>query len=75
MAGRCAAAAPPTTSGSAGFEGSAPSLRPNATCSWAERVYPNLIYWGEVDRGGHFAAGEEPELFATELRAAFQSLR
>ncbi len=43
--------------------------------SWAERVYPNLIYWGEVDRGGHFAAWEEPELFATELRAAFRSLR
>jgi len=43
--------------------------------SWAERVYSNLIYWGEVDRGGHFAAWEEPELFATELRAAFRSLR
>jgi len=43
--------------------------------SWAERVYPNLIYWGQVDRGGHFAAWEEPELFATELRAAFRSLR
>jgi pimeloyl-ACP methyl ester carboxylesterase len=43
--------------------------------SWAERVYPNLIYWGAVDRGGHFAAWEEPDLFATELRAAFRSLR
>jgi pimeloyl-ACP methyl ester carboxylesterase len=43
--------------------------------SWAERVYPNLIYSGEVDRGGHFAAWEEPELFASELRAAFRSLR
>jgi pimeloyl-ACP methyl ester carboxylesterase len=43
--------------------------------SWAERVYPNLIYWGEVDKGGHFAAWEQPELFATELRAAFRSLR
>jgi pimeloyl-ACP methyl ester carboxylesterase len=43
--------------------------------SWAEQAYPNLIYWGEVDRGGHFAAWEEPELFATELRAAFRSLR
>ncbi len=41
--------------------------------SWAEQVYPNLIYWGEVDRGGHFAAWEEPELFATELRAASPS--
>jgi pimeloyl-ACP methyl ester carboxylesterase len=43
--------------------------------SWAEQVYPNLIYWGEADRGGHFAAWEEPDLFATELRAAFRSLR
>jgi pimeloyl-ACP methyl ester carboxylesterase len=43
--------------------------------SWAEQVYPNLIYWGEAERGGHFAAWEEPELFATELRAAFRSLR
>jgi pimeloyl-ACP methyl ester carboxylesterase len=43
--------------------------------SWAEQVYPNLIYFNEVDRGGHFAAWEEPELFATELRAAFRSLR
>ena len=43
--------------------------------SWAEQVYPNLIYWGEVDRGGHFAAWEEPEVFATELRAAFRPLR
>jgi pimeloyl-ACP methyl ester carboxylesterase len=42
--------------------------------SWAERVYPNLIYLNEVDRGGHFAA-REPALFATELRAAFRSLR
>jgi pimeloyl-ACP methyl ester carboxylesterase len=43
--------------------------------SWAEHVYPNLIYWGEADRGGHFAAWEEPDLFAAELRAAFRSLR
>jgi pimeloyl-ACP methyl ester carboxylesterase len=43
--------------------------------SWAETVYPNLIYFNEVDRGGHFAAWEEPELFAAELRAAFSSLR
>jgi pimeloyl-ACP methyl ester carboxylesterase len=42
---------------------------------WAEQVYPNLIYFNEVDRGGHFAAWEEPELFAAELRAAFSSLR
>ncbi len=43
--------------------------------SWAEKVYPNLIYFNEVDRGGHFAAWEQPELFASELRAAFRSLR
>jgi pimeloyl-ACP methyl ester carboxylesterase len=43
--------------------------------SWAERAYHNLIYFNKVDRGGHFAAWEEPELFASELRAAFRSLR
>jgi pimeloyl-ACP methyl ester carboxylesterase len=43
--------------------------------SWAERVYPNLVYFNEVDRGGHFAAWEEPELFAEEMRAAFRPLR
>jgi len=43
--------------------------------SWAEAVYPSLSYFNEVDMGGHFAAWEEPELFATELRAAFGSLR
>jgi pimeloyl-ACP methyl ester carboxylesterase len=43
--------------------------------SWVEEVYPNLIYFHQADRGGHFAAWEEPDLFATELRAAFRSLR
>jgi pimeloyl-ACP methyl ester carboxylesterase len=43
--------------------------------SWADRVYPNLIYFNEVDKGGHFAAWEEPQLFTAELRAAFSSLR
>lgn len=43
--------------------------------SWTERAYSNLIYFHEVDRGGHFAAWEEPQLFAEELRAAFRSLR
>ena len=43
--------------------------------SWAEKAYPNLTYFNEVDRGGHFAAWEEPELFSTEVRAAFKSLR
>jgi len=43
--------------------------------SWADKVYPNLIYFNEADKGGHFAAWEEPELFASEVRAAFRSLR
>jgi pimeloyl-ACP methyl ester carboxylesterase len=43
--------------------------------SWAEQVYPNLTYFNEVERGGHFAAWEEPEIFANEMRAAFKSLR
>jgi pimeloyl-ACP methyl ester carboxylesterase len=43
--------------------------------SWAEKVYPNLIYFNEVDRGGHFAAWEEPQLFSEEIRASFRSLR
>ncbi len=43
--------------------------------TWARRAYPNLIYFHEVDKGGHFAAWEQPELFAAELRAAFRSLR
>ena len=43
--------------------------------SWVEAVYPGLAYFNEVDRGGHFAAWEEPQLFATEMRAAFRSLR
>jgi pimeloyl-ACP methyl ester carboxylesterase len=44
--------------------------------SWAERAYPNnLIHFNELDRGGHFAAWEQPELFSAEMRAAFRSLR
>jgi pimeloyl-ACP methyl ester carboxylesterase len=43
--------------------------------SWAEKVYPNLIYFNEAERGGHFAAWEEPEIFAQELREAFRPLR
>ena len=43
--------------------------------SWAERSYHDLIYWNEVDRGGHFAAWEQPELFTAEIRAAFRRLR
>jgi pimeloyl-ACP methyl ester carboxylesterase len=43
--------------------------------SWAEQSYPTLSYFHEAERGGHFAAWEEPELFAAEIRAAFRSLR
>jgi pimeloyl-ACP methyl ester carboxylesterase len=43
--------------------------------SWVEAAYPNLTYFNEADRGGHFAAWEEPEVFATEVRAAFRPLR
>jgi hypothetical protein len=43
--------------------------------SWVENAYSNVVYYNEVDRGGHFAAWEEPELFSSELRAAFRSLR
>lgn len=43
--------------------------------TWARRAYPNLIYFHEVDKGGHFAAWEQPELFSAELRAAFRPLR
>jgi len=43
--------------------------------SWVETAYPNVVYFNEVDRGGHFAAWEEPELFSGEIRAAFRSLR
>jgi pimeloyl-ACP methyl ester carboxylesterase len=43
--------------------------------SWTEKAYPNLIYFNEVDRGNHFAAWQEPDLFTTEIRAAFRSFR
>ena len=43
--------------------------------SWAERAYPNLVHYNKVEKGGHFAAWEQPELFTKELRAGFKSLR
>ncbi|HMD11461.1 MAG TPA: epoxide hydrolase, partial [Marmoricola sp.] len=43
--------------------------------SWVENGYPTLTYFNQVDRGGHFAAWEEPELFSEEVRAAFRSVR
>ena len=52
-----------------------PGEQYQAPRSWTERAYPKLIYYNQLDRGGHFAAWEEPELFASEIRAAFKSLR
>lgn len=43
--------------------------------SWSEQAYPKLMYWNKVDRGGHFAAFEQPELFAHEVRSAFAGIR
>jgi pimeloyl-ACP methyl ester carboxylesterase len=66
--------APPEVSLPVGFT-TFPGEIFRAPRSWVEKAYPNLTYFNEVDRGGHFAAWEEPELFATEIRAAFTSLR
>ncbi len=52
-----------------------PSEQYQAPRSWTEAAYPNLIYFNEVDKGGHFAAWEQPQLFSQEIRAAFRSLR
>ena len=41
---------------------------------WAQQRYPNIVYWNELDRGGHFAAFEQPELFVQELRACFRDM-
>jgi pimeloyl-ACP methyl ester carboxylesterase len=52
-----------------------PGEQYEAPRSWTERAYPKLIYYNRVDKGGHFAAWEQPQLFVQELRAAFKSLR
>jgi pimeloyl-ACP methyl ester carboxylesterase len=52
-----------------------PGEQYQAPRSWTEAAYPDLIHFNEVDRGGHFAAWEEPELFSAEVRAAFRKLR
>jgi len=52
-----------------------PGEQYQAPRSWTERAYPRLIHYNKVDRGGHFAAWEQPELFSAELRAAFRSVR
>ena len=52
-----------------------PGEQYQAPRSWTERAYPNLIHYNQVDKGGHFAAWEQPQIFAEELRTAFRSLR
>jgi pimeloyl-ACP methyl ester carboxylesterase len=69
-----AGAAPPPVRVPVGFT-TFPGELWAAPRSWAEAVYPGLAYFNAVDKGGHFAAWEEPRLFATEVRAAFKALR
>jgi pimeloyl-ACP methyl ester carboxylesterase len=73
-AAAAAGQAPPPASVPVGFT-TFPDEIFAAPRSWVETVYPSLSYFNEADRGGHFAAWEEPELFSTEVRAAFKSLR
>ena len=73
-AARAAGKAPPAVAVPVGFT-TFPGEIFAAPRSWVEIMYPSLAYFNEVDRGGHFAAWEEPELFSAELRAAFRSLR
>ena len=73
-AARAAGQAPPPVSVPVGFT-VFPGEIFRAPRNWVQKAYPTLTYFHEVDRGGHFAAWEEPELFATEIRAAFNSLR
>jgi pimeloyl-ACP methyl ester carboxylesterase len=73
-AAAAAGAAPPPVSVPVGFT-TFPGEIWAAPRSWVETVYPGLAYFNQVDRGGHFAAWEEPQLFSTEVRAAFRSLR
>ena len=71
---RAAGAAPPPVTVPAAFT-TFPGEIVATPRSWVELAYPTLVYFNKVDKGGHFAAWEEPELFTTELRAAFKSLR
>jgi pimeloyl-ACP methyl ester carboxylesterase len=52
-----------------------PGEQYQAPRSWAEQAYPNMVYFNELDKGGHFAAWEQPQIFSEELRAGFRSLR
>jgi pimeloyl-ACP methyl ester carboxylesterase len=71
---RAAGQAPPPVSVPVGFT-TFPGEIVATPQSWVEQAYPTLTYFNKVDRGGHFAAWEEPDLFASEVRAAFQALR
>jgi pimeloyl-ACP methyl ester carboxylesterase len=74
LAGPGAAQAPPPVKVPVGFT-TFPGEIWAAPRSWVETVYPGLAYFNKVERGGHFAAWEEPALFASELRAAFKAVR
>jgi pimeloyl-ACP methyl ester carboxylesterase len=74
FAARVAGQAPPPVSVPVGFT-TFPGEIWAAPRSWVETVYPNPAYFNEVDKGGHFAAWEEPDLSATEVRAAFRPLQ
>jgi pimeloyl-ACP methyl ester carboxylesterase len=71
---RAAGQAPPPVSVPVGFT-TFPGEIVATPRSWVEIAYPTLTYYNKVDKGGHFAAWEEPELFTTEIRAAFHALR
>ncbi len=73
-AAAAAGQAPPPVSVPVGFT-TFPGEIWAAPRSWVETVYPEVAYYNEADRGGHFAAWEEPEIFAIEVRAAFRPLR
>jgi pimeloyl-ACP methyl ester carboxylesterase len=73
-AARAAGQAPPPVSVPVGFT-TFPGEIFRAPRNWVQKAYPSLTYFHEAERGGHFAAWEEPGLFATEVRAAFRSLR
>jgi pimeloyl-ACP methyl ester carboxylesterase len=73
-AARAAGQAPPPVSVPVGFTTFPDEIVPTPR-SWVEKAYPTLTYFNKVAKGGHFAAWEEPELFATEIRAAFRTLR
>ena len=73
-AARMAGKSPPAVAVPVGFT-TFPGEIFAAPRSWVETIYPGLAYFNEVDRGGHFAAWEEPKLFSEEVRAAFRSMR